>query len=159
MSWTLKQKSAIRTLFPQEKPSRARGKGAGLEVFSGWGGWLPGYLALLLVWSLQQSQGTPEKALCVCLWHMLVSFLAQNQKSYWSCFLLPSPLYLFIFLINDECRVWVGKEFPDMRQSERRRKFVRVGRGESASTAGQLPDSQGEPTANRGSWFILIPWV
>ena len=26
---------------------------------------------------------------------------------------------------------WVGKEFPDMRQSERRIKFVRVGRGES----------------------------
>ena len=26
---------------------------------------------------------------------------------------------------------WVGKEFPDTRQNERRIKFIRVGRGES----------------------------
>ena len=41
----------------------------------------------------------------------------------------------------------VGKEFPDMRQNERRIKFIRVGEGRvAASTVGGLPDSQGEPT-------------
>ena len=28
-------------------------------------------------------------------------------------------------------QAWVGKEFPDTRQNERRIKFIRVGRGES----------------------------
>ena len=32
--------------------------------------------------------------------------------------------------------VWVGKEFPDMRQNERRIKFIRV--GNAVRTAGQL---------------------
>ena len=38
----------------------------------------------------------------------------------------------------------VGKEFPDMRQSERERKFMRV--GDAVRTVGQL---KGEPTLNR----------
>ena len=37
------------------------------------------------------------------------------------------------------------KEFPDMRQSEREIKFIRV--GDAVRTAGQL---RGEPTLNRG---------
>ena len=40
---------------------------------------------------------------------------------------------------------WVGKEFPDMRQNERRIKFIRV--GDAVRTVGQL---KGEPTLNRG---------
>ena len=39
----------------------------------------------------------------------------------------------------------VGKEFPDMRQSERRIKFIRV--GDAVRTVGQL---NGELTLNRG---------
>ena len=42
-------------------------------------------------------------------------------------------------------QAWVGKEFPDMRQNERRIKFIRV--GDSVKTVGQL---KGEPTLNRG---------
>ena len=38
---------------------------------------------------------------------------------------------------------WVGKEFPDMRQNERRIKFIRV--GDAIRTAGQ-----GDPMLNRG---------
>ena len=38
---------------------------------------------------------------------------------------------------------WVGKEFPDMRQNERRIKFIRV--GDAIRTAGL-----GEPILNRG---------
>ena len=43
--------------------------------------------------------------------------------------------------------VWarVGKEFPDMRQNERKIKIIRV--GDAVRTAGQL---KGEPTLNRG---------
>ena len=41
--------------------------------------------------------------------------------------------------------VWVGKEFPDMRQNERGIKFIRV--GDTVRTVGQL---KGEPTLNRG---------
>jgi len=33
-------------------------------------------------------------------------------------------------------RVWVGKEFPDMRQNKREIKFIRV--GDAVRTAGQL---------------------
>ena len=40
---------------------------------------------------------------------------------------------------------WVGKEFSDMRQNERRIKFIRV--GDAVRTVGQL---KGEPTLNRG---------
>ena len=40
---------------------------------------------------------------------------------------------------------WVGKEFPDMRQNERKIKIIRV--GDAVRTAGQL---KGEPTLNRG---------
>ena len=36
---------------------------------------------------------------------------------------------------------WVGKEFPDMRQNEKRKKFVRL--GEAVRTMGQLKE---EPT-------------
>lgn len=38
-----------------------------------------------------------------------------------------------------------GKEFPDMRQDERKIKFIRV--GDTVRTAGQL---KGEPALNRG---------
>ena len=48
--------------------------------------------------------------------------------------------------------VWVGKEFPDMRQNEKKNKVYESGEGRVvASTVGQLPDSQGELTVNRGS--------
>ena len=42
-------------------------------------------------------------------------------------------------------RVWVGEEFPDMRQNEREIKFVRM--GDAVRTAGQL---KGEPTLSGG---------
>ena len=42
-------------------------------------------------------------------------------------------------------RARVGKEFPDVRQNERRIKFLRV--GDAVRTAGQL---KGEPKLNRG---------
>ena len=42
-------------------------------------------------------------------------------------------------------RARVGKEFPDLRQNERRIKFIRV--GDTVRTAGQL---KGEPKLNRG---------
>ena len=42
-------------------------------------------------------------------------------------------------------RAWVGKEFPDLRQNERRIKFIRV--GDTVRTVGQL---KGEPKLNRG---------
>ena len=41
--------------------------------------------------------------------------------------------------------VWVGKEFPDMRQNERKIKFIRV--GDTVRTVGQL---KGELMLNRG---------
>ena len=42
-------------------------------------------------------------------------------------------------------RARVGKEFPDLRQNERRIKFIRV--GDAVRTAGQL---KGELKLNRG---------
>ena len=42
-------------------------------------------------------------------------------------------------------RARVGKEFPDLRQNERRIKFIRV--GDAVRIAGQL---KGEPKLNRG---------
>ena len=45
--------------------------------------------------------------------------------------------------INEEnvmVQVQVGKEFPDMRQNERRIKFIRV--GDAGKTAGQLKGEQ-----------------
>ena len=41
--------------------------------------------------------------------------------------------------------VWVGKEFPDMRQNERRIKFIRA--RDAVRTVGQL---KGELILNRG---------
>ena len=41
--------------------------------------------------------------------------------------------------------VWVGKEFPDMRQKEREIKFIRM--GDTAGTAGRR---RGELRLNRG---------
>lgn len=41
----------------------------------------------------------------------------------------------------------IGREFPNTRQNERRIEFIRVGDEEgTASTMGQLPESQGELT-------------
>ena len=51
-------------------------------------------------------------------------------------------------------RVWVGKEFPDMRQNEREIKFIRV--GDAVRTASQL---KGEPTLSRGPYSTFIPRV
>lgn len=49
------------------------------------------------------------------------------------------------------------KKIPDRRQNERRIKLIRVEEGTvAASTVGQLPDSQGEPTLDVGSWFVSI---
>jgi len=42
-------------------------------------------------------------------------------------------------------QVWVGKEFPDMRQNERKIKFIRM--GDAVRTVGQL---KRELTLNRG---------
>ena len=42
-------------------------------------------------------------------------------------------------------QVWVGKDFPDMRQNEREIKFTRM--GDAVRIAGQL---KGELTLNRG---------
>ena len=42
-------------------------------------------------------------------------------------------------------RVWVGKEFPNMRQNEREVRFIRV--GDAVRTVDQL---KGELTLNRG---------
>jgi len=44
--------------------------------------------------------------------------------------------------------VWVGKEFPDMRQNKREIKFIRM--EDAVRTAGQL---KGELTLNRGLYF------
>lgn len=53
--------------------------------------------------------------------------------------------------------VQLGKEFPDKRQNERRIKLIRVEEGTvTASTVGQLPDSQGEPTLDVASWFVSV---
>jgi len=49
---------------------------------------------------------------------------------------------------------WVGKEFPDMRQNERRIKFIRV--GDAVRTVDQL---KGELTFNRGSLSTFIARV
>ena len=46
---------------------------------------------------------------------------------------------------NVVVRAQVGKEFPDVRQSERRIKFIRV--GDAVRTVGQL---EGELMLNRG---------
>ena len=47
--------------------------------------------------------------------------------------------------------VWVGKEFPDMRQNEKKNKVYESGEGRvAASIADWLPDGQGEPTLNTG---------
>ena len=50
--------------------------------------------------------------------------------------------------------VWVGKEFPDMRQNEREIKFIRM--GDTVRTVDQL---KGEPTLNRGLQSTFIPRV
>ena len=53
--------------------------------------------------------------------------------------------------------VRLGKERPDRRQNERRIKLIRVEEGTvTASIVGQLPDTQGEPTLDVGSWFVSI---
>ena len=48
-------------------------------------------------------------------------------------------------MVNVMVRACAGKEFPDMRQNERKIKFIRV--GDAVRTAGQL---KGEPTLNGG---------
>ena len=51
-------------------------------------------------------------------------------------------------------RAWVGKEFPDVRQNERRIKFIRA--GDAVRTMGQL---KGEPATHRGLYSAFIPGV
>ena len=53
------------------------------------------------------------------------------------------PLLFQVLVVVCE---WFGKEFPDMRQNERRIKFIRV--GDAVRTVGQL---KGELMLNRGS--------
>ena len=48
-------------------------------------------------------------------------------------------------MVNVMVRACAGKEFPDMRQNERKIKFIRV--GDAVTTAGQL---KGELMLNRG---------
>ena len=63
----------------------------------------------------------------------------------------PHNEYWFTHLLSSRSQnlhlvgVWVGKEFPDMRQNEREIKFIRV--GDAVNTVGQ---SKGEPALNRG---------
>ena len=59
------------------------------------------------------------------------------------CPVIPISVFLWdIFLLAAfMAHAQVGKEFPDMRQSERSIKFIRV--GDAVRTAGQL---KGEPT-------------
>ena len=52
---------------------------------------------------------------------------------------------IFKIVLYIVVHAWVGKEFTDMRQNERRIKFIRV--GDAIRTAGQL---KGEPVLNRG---------
>ena len=52
---------------------------------------------------------------------------------------------IFKIVLYVVVHAWVGKEFTDMRQNERRIKFIRV--GDAIRTAGQL---KGEPVLNRG---------
>ena len=47
--------------------------------------------------------------------------------------------------------MWVGKEYADMRQNERRIEFIRV--GDAVRTVGQL---KGAPTPFMGLWPIFI---
>ena len=58
--------------------------------------------------------------------------------------LLPS-VFLSIRVFSVVVQVWMGKEFPDMRQNEREIKFVRV--GDAVRTACQL---KGEPALDTG---------
>ena len=48
-------------------------------------------------------------------------------------------------MVNVMVRAWAGKEFPDMRQSEREIKYITM--GDAVRTVGQL---KGEPMLNRG---------
>ena len=48
-------------------------------------------------------------------------------------------------VVNVTVHARVGKEFPDMRQNERRTQFIRV--GDAVRTAGRL---KGESSLNRG---------
>ena len=48
----------------------------------------------------------------------------------------------------------VGKEFPDMRQNERKIKFITL--GDAVRTAGWL---KGKQMLNRAPWSIFIPRV
>ena len=50
--------------------------------------------------------------------------------------------------------VQAGKEFPDMRQNERRIKFIRA--GDAVRTVGQL---KGEPKLNRAPQSTFIPRI
>ena len=60
-------------------------------------------------------------------------------------------------IINVVVHAQVGKEFPNTRQNERRIEFIRMGEeGGTASTMGQLPESQGELTLNVGLWSVFI---
>ena len=58
------------------------------------------------------------------------------------------PLAVLVSPIIPTVMVWaqVGKELPDMRQNERKIKFIRV--GDAVRTVSQL---KGEPTLNKGS--------
>ena len=49
-------------------------------------------------------------------------------------------------------QAWIGKEFPDMRQNERKIKFIRM--GDAVRTVGQL---KGELTLNRALDPFLYP--
>jgi len=43
------------------------------------------------------------------------------------CILLLLVLFIYCGIVDVMVRVWVGKEFPDMRQDERRIKFISMG--------------------------------
>ena len=62
-------------------------------------------------------------------------------------------LFIYCSMVDVMVHVRVGKDFPDMRQGERRIKFISV--GDVVRTAGRL---KGELTAFSGWWLIFIAW-
>ena len=52
------------------------------------------------------------------------------------CILLLLVLFIYCSIVDVMVRVWVGKEFPDMRQDERRIEFISM--GDAARTAAWL---------------------
>ena len=68
--------------------------------------------------------------------------------------LLPFSINSKLSLIVVMVQAQAGEEFQDMRQNERKVKFIRV--GDTVRTVGQLKE---ELTFNRGPQYTFIPGV